>query len=415
MLDINNLSKLKVTELKKELENRGFEKTSGLLKANLIEKLKELLLKEQTTQQEEEFETETGETNNEKLEKENLEKDKLEKEKLEKEKLEKEKLEKEKLEKEKLEKEKLEKEKLEKEKLEKEKLEKEKLEKEKLEKEKLEKEKLEKEKLEKEKLEKEKLEKEKLEKEKLEKEKLENEKIEKNNKEKDNEKKLEDHTSKKRKYDDINKNDNSNNINNKEKDIESLNKKVHTSENINDESKCTILITKLVRPFRVDAFEKLINQYGQGTEHYWLNNIKSKAYVTFFNSNDAAIAMKSLDGLTWPELNRTKLVVESSTLEESEYQKKKELGLLTNDNSKNTRQPPKDNPKDNNQSQQLTKESPSYTNKSIDSLFFKTKAEPSIYWCLNSKSQTDDRKRVHKSKRRVNYNNNSYNRRSHYY
>ncbi|KAM9953028.1 hypothetical protein ACTFIR_008086 [Dictyostelium discoideum] len=42
-MDINNLSKLKVPELKKELENRGFTKTAGLLKADLIEKLKSLL------------------------------------------------------------------------------------------------------------------------------------------------------------------------------------------------------------------------------------------------------------------------------------------------------------------------------------------------------------------------------------
>ncbi|ORX54677.1 hypothetical protein BCR36DRAFT_347592 [Piromyces finnis] len=104
-------------------------------------------------------------------------------------------------------------------------------------------------------------------------------------------------------------------------------KKTDDSDNISQikttAPKDTILINNFVRPLIVRSVKELVAQYGE-VKSFWMDSIKSHAYVTYTSIESAEAASKGIHGIKFPEETGKILSVEYISEEESKERIKKE-------------------------------------------------------------------------------------------
>lgn len=83
-------------------------------------------------------------------------------------------------------------------------------------------------------------------------------------------------------------------------------------------SQNVIHVTELIRTFQLREFEELAAKSGV-VKYYWVNKIKSEAYVVYEAAESATSAFKLLNGLQWPKSSAKRLQVAFST--EDEFRK----------------------------------------------------------------------------------------------
>jgi len=129
----------------------------------------------------------------------------------------------------------------------------------------------------------------------------------------------------------------SNNISSVEK--QSKKRALNSEENINDPSKRkkveeiekgkdqkpndTILINNFVRPLVTRSVKELVGKYGD-VKSFWMDSIKTHAFVTYTNVESAEAAFKGINGIKFPEETGKILSVEYISEEESKERIKKE-------------------------------------------------------------------------------------------
>lgn len=93
---------------------------------------------------------------------------------------------------------------------------------------------------------------------------------------------------------------------NKEKDKSNGNE-----DNIDENEKiksCIIHVSGFVRPFSIQDAEELFSRCGGGSyNYYWMNRIKSNAYISYKTVADATRALRELDGMILQNGSKSKL------------------------------------------------------------------------------------------------------------
>ena len=200
--------------------------------------------------------------------------------------------------------------------------------------------------------------------------------------------------------------------------VEDPAEKVSSSEKASDKSKNqrkVVEIRNLVRPFTSNQLVQLLKRTGKFDENrdFWIDKIKSHALVKYETADEAEETVMALDGVKWPSSNQKKLIVTFSSDDHFLRQSQSSVSL--------SKQPPRlsataasassssDHPietasikrsasenyeearerkrgrQDSEQQQSLqAKEQPKKEQKSLEVLFQKTKALPSIYWMPKS-------------------------------
>ncbi|XP_053202323.1 apoptotic chromatin condensation inducer in the nucleus-like isoform X2 [Panonychus citri] len=81
-----------------------------------------------------------------------------------------------------------------------------------------------------------------------------------------------------------------------------------------------LFIRNLVRPFTLVRLKELLEKTGKLVEdQFWIDKIKSKCYATYEKIEDAIQTRETLHGISWPDANPKKLIIEFATPEELEY------------------------------------------------------------------------------------------------
>ena len=200
--------------------------------------------------------------------------------------------------------------------------------------------------------------------------------------------------------------------------VEDPAEKVSSSEKASDKSKNqrkVVEIRNLVRPFTSNQLVQLLKRTGKFDENrdFWIDKIKSHALVKYETADEAEETVMALDGVKWPSSNQKKLIVTFSSDDHFLRQSQSSVSL--------SKQPPRlsataasassssDHPiettsikrsasenyeearerkrgrQDSEQQQSLqAKEQLKKEQKSLEVLFQKTKALPSIYWMPKS-------------------------------
>jgi hypothetical protein len=107
-------------------------------------------------------------------------------------------------------------------------------------------------------------------------------------------------------------------------DDPSKRKKVNEIENGKDQKpKDTILINNFVRPLVTRSVKELVGKYGD-VKNFWMDSIKTHAFVTYATVESAEAAFKGINGIKFPEETGRILSVEYISEEESKERIKKE-------------------------------------------------------------------------------------------
>lgn len=127
-------------------------------------------------------------------------------------------------------------------------------------------------------------------------------------------------------------------------------------------------ITGFVRPFTLQAARDLVEKYGI-TRSFWMDTIKSHAYVHFEDCEMSRDCREALDGVVWPLETGKRLSATYSTVEE--------MKAVIEPEAKKTATVPT-SPVASVEVEAMPVESSSA--KSLDELFHKTKALPHLYY-----------------------------------
>jgi len=183
----------------------------------------------------------------------------------------------------------------------------------------------------------------------------------------------------------------------------------------NKNQSCIVEIRNLVRPFTNGQLVLLLKRTGSFEEEndFWIDKIKSHAMVRYQTPQEAEETVLALDGVKWPSSNQKKLIVTFSSEDHFERQSKETMSLKQpsslssshhhRDHDQDHRQPQvkrkaidslekpssdeKRARKDSDHrgaSAAAEEEKPKKEQKSLEVLFNKTKALPSIYWMPKS-------------------------------
>ena len=129
--------------------------------------------------------------------------------------------------------------------------------------------------------------------------------------------------------------------------------KVTRIEAVEETATAFLHITNLSRPFTVPELKTVLSKYGTFDE-FWIDNIKSHAYVHYSTTEEARLAKEALNGLHWPSDHSKALRVDFVS------DMKADISSIKNDG---------DNPMIEDKK-----------GKTLDELFFKTRAEPPLYY-----------------------------------
>ena len=162
-------------------------------------------------------------------------------------------------------------------------------------------------------------------------------------------------------------------------------------------------VRNLVRPFTNKQLIDLLKRTGSFDEDkgFWIDKIKSHAMVRYESAQQAEETVLALDGVKWPPSNLKKLIVSFSTPEVFDEQNQSQVSLRPlpkEDKSRNKRERERDDDRrgrdrkdsegqsskrprtESTRSEDGKAEEPKKEMKSLETLFNKTKATPSIYW-----------------------------------
>ena len=114
-------------------------------------------------------------------------------------------------------------------------------------------------------------------------------------------------------------------------------------------------ITNLSRPFTVPGLKDVLSKHGT-FDDFWIDNIKSHAYVHYSTTEQATTAKDALNGLHWPSDNSKALSVD--------FVPDMKADISSINNSGDGESAAVENK----------------TSKTLDDLFFKTRAEPQLYY-----------------------------------
>lgn len=216
-------------------------------------------------------------------------------------------------------------------------------------------------------------------------------------------------------------------------------------ENFGTES-CIIHVSGFVRPFSIQDAEELFTKCTGGNpfNYYWMNRIKSNAYVSYKTIADASKAVKELNGMVLQNGSKSKLsakfgeesvairvIMNDAKVNRTPHSIKlvkefKEKGLLdsilaqsatstsastssvkkeeNNDSEKteinsNKRQLEKED-EDDDDDDEIVQPQKKKANTRLDELFMKTKCEPHIYYLPLTDKEVEERDKARKEKRR---------------
>jgi len=113
--------------------------------------------------------------------------------------------------------------------------------------------------------------------------------------------------------------DDSNDASSKRKKTDNSNK----SSPVDKKPQDTILINNFVRPLVTRTVKELVSQYGE-VKNFWMDTIKTHAYVTYTTVEAAEAAYNGINGIKFPEETGRILSVEFLSEEESKEKIKKE-------------------------------------------------------------------------------------------
>ncbi len=151
-------------------------------------------------------------------------------------------------------------------------------------------------------------------------------------------------------------------------------------------------IRNLVRPFTNKQLVDLLKRTGKFEESvdFWIDKIKSHAMVRYSCPDEAEETVMALDGVKWPPASSNKLLQVTFSTEDNFERQSKELVSLSKIKQEDAsrKRPRKDSSQEEaEKSSKKTRRSPNIENspdktetKSLEVLFNKTKALPSIYW-----------------------------------
>jgi len=173
-------------------------------------------------------------------------------------------------------------------------------------------------------------------------------------------------------------------------------KKITLTEDDNESA--FVLIRNLTRPFTLKGFQEMLKRTGT-LEDFWIDRIKSTCCVKFANSDEASETRMALNGVTWPVGNPKTLSVSFITEETMTKYKQTADGVLkpSNDPEKerdrvrewdrnkteergDERRSDKRQDRDREVRLRERSREPPVPTKSLEELFKKTAATPSIYW-----------------------------------
>ena len=187
----------------------------------------------------------------------------------------------------------------------------------------------------------------------------------------------------------------------------------------NKNQSCVVEIRNLVRPFTNSQLISLLKRTGafDENEHFWIDKIKSHAMVKFEQPQEAEETVLALDGVKWPSSNQKKLIVTFTSEDHFERQSKEPVSLkqrqhltsvesggrgsISGDRDLDGRiqvkrrasesterheekRARKDSSDRHHRGDKEEEKSPKKEQKSLEVLFNKTKALPSIYWLPKS-------------------------------
>ena len=168
----------------------------------------------------------------------------------------------------------------------------------------------------------------------------------------------------------------------------------------NKNKSCVVEIRNLVRPFTNIQLINLLKRTGAFDEntHFWIDKIKSHALVKYERPQEAEETVLALDGVKWPSSNQKKLIVTFSSEDHFERQSKEQVSLkqpLTLEAvdrpqvkrktiEERLERPEEKRPRKDSDHRPTEEEKPKKEQKSLEVLFNKTKALPSIYWMPKS-------------------------------
>ena len=192
----------------------------------------------------------------------------------------------------------------------------------------------------------------------------------------------------------------------------------------NKNQSCVVEIRNLVRPFTNSQLVSLLKRTGafDENEHFWIDKIKSHAMVKFEQPQEAEETVLALDGVKWPSSNQKKLIVTFTSEDHFERQSKEPVSLKrqrltslesggrgsgdrdgldgrpqvkrsrTSESTERSGHEEKRARKDSHRDRPYAgsaadkdeEKSPKKEQKSLEVLFNKTKALPSIYWLPKS-------------------------------
>lgn len=174
----------------------------------------------------------------------------------------------------------------------------------------------------------------------------------------------------------------------------------------NTNQSTVVEIRNLVRPFTNNQLVGLLKRTGafDAADDFWIDKIKSHAMVKYETAQQAEETVLALDGVKWPSSNQKKLIVTFTSNEQFDRQSKEAVSLKKfqppdSSSSNNKRSAPveaddseRDKKRPRKDSEAAKKEEdqqqPKKEHKSLEVLFKKTKALPSIYWMPKSTTPT---------------------------
>lgn len=219
---------------------------------------------------------------------------------------------------------------------------------------------------------------------------------------------------------------------NKEKD-----KSDGNEDNIDENEKiksCIIHVSGFVRPFSIQDAEELFSRCGGGSyNYYWMNRIKSNAYISYKTVADATRALKELDGMVLQNGSKSKLTakfgdenvairaiqndakINRSPLAIKLLKEFKEKGLLlapeqtskkeedTNKKESTKRIVNEDISSDDGDDKDIVtqpQKKKKKANTRLDELFMKTECEPHIYYLPLTDQELEERDKIRSEKRK---------------
>jgi len=165
-----------------------------------------------------------------------------------------------------------------------------------------------------------------------------------------------------------------------------------------------LFIKNFVRPLTNKSVEEFISVNGIPPVQFAMDSIKSKLYAIYDSEESAKSARNATHDAIYPSTNKMKLIAEYSTEEEARdfFKKEVEVRQPTTSTSATASPITTPNPKrENSRTSIQKKETPvkpkPVEEKTLDDLFKKTSAIPSLYYLPLSEDEVNEKKRKRES------------------